>query len=223
MHVSSVKTKQMSRKLWSTLLVGVLLASLVSLVPAAAQASTAGWPHFFGRSVLPGFWITGEVTTVEDGSVTLVLPNHHDAHGMMRFISLQVKLDVDDNSVLLNGDLTPLDVSTLGEGDEVVVVPRFVWGNLVAKLIYAGDPEKLADASYRGELVSETADSLTLKNGRDGEFTVQVDDKTIWYEDEQMTRPAELAEGIPLRVLGAESEDENGDMVIHAVLITPVD
>jgi hypothetical protein len=139
----------------------------------------------------------------------------------MRHVNLQLTLDVDSNSVLLNGDLGALDLATLGEGDEVVVVPRLVWGNLAARLLYAGDPEALAGASYRGELVSDDGESLTLRNGRDGEFAVYVDETTIWYDDGQMERPVELPEEIALRVLGVTDENEEGDEIIRAVLITP--
>lgn len=222
MHVFNVKTRVNQ---WSALprvlIVGVLLANVLAFFPATAQASTSGWwPHFFDRSALPGFWLTAEVTAVEEGSVTLQLPNNR-THGLMRYVSLQLTLDVDDNSVLLDGELGSLELSTLAEGDEVVVVPRLVWGNLVARLLYAGDPEDLAEASYRGELVADEGESLTLENGRDGEFTVQLDEGTIWYDDGQMTRPTELPEEITLRVLGIAEENAEGEEVIRAVLITP--
>jgi len=205
------------------LLVGVLLAGLLALAPTSAQAATSGWwPHFMGGgSAFPGFWLTGEVTEVTDESVTLQLPNHHGKRGMMRYVSLNVTLDVDVNSVLLDGDLGPLALTTLTEGDEVVVVPRLVWGNLVARLLYAGDPKDLADSSYRGKLMVEDGDTLTLQNGRSDTLTVQVDDETVWYDDGQMTHPAELAEDITLRVLGIEEQNEAGDDIIRAVLITP--
>lgn len=212
--------KTISHK-WSALLVGVLLAASLAFFPATAQAATGGWGPFGGGSALPGFWVTGEVTAVEAGSVTLQLPNHHHAHGMMRFVTLQVTLAVDSSSVLLDGELGPLDLSTLAEGDEVVVVPRLVWGNLVARLLYAGDPKDLADASYRGQLVAQDANTLTLENGRKGDFTVQVDDATIWYDDGHMERPTELAEEMTLRVLGVAEEDSEGEDIVRAVLITP--
>lgn len=205
------------------LLVGVLLAGMLALTPTSAQAATNGWwPHFMGGgSGFLGFWLTGEVTEVTEDSVTLQLPNHHRTRGMMRYVSLNVTLDVDVNSVLLDGDLGSLALTTLAEGDEVVVVPRLVWGNLVARLLYAGDPKDLAEASYRGKLLIEDGDVLTLQHGRSDTLTVQVDDETVWYDDGQMTRPAELAEDITLRVLGIETENEAGDDIIRAVLITP--
>jgi hypothetical protein len=212
--------KTISHK-WSALLVGVLLAASLAFFPVVAQAATGGWGPFGGGSALPGFWVTGEVTAVEAGGVTLQLPNHHHAHGMMRFVTLQVTLAVDSSSVLLDGELGPLDLSTLAEGDEVVVVPRLVWGNLVARLLYAGEPEDLADASYRGRLVEEEGDTLTLENGRKGDFTVQVDDATIWYDDGHMERPTELAAEMTLRVLGVAEEDIEGEDIVRAVLITP--
>ena len=226
MHVVNVKTmrihwgKHLSKQ-WGALLVGVLLAASLALSPASAQAATSGWGPFGGSSALPGFWVTGEVTEVGDNSVTVELPNHEHAHGMMRFVSLQVTLEVISSTVMLDGDLAPLDLSTLAEGDELVVVPSLVWGNLVARLLYAGDPEDLADASYRGRLVSQEGDTLMLENGRDGELTVLVDDATAWYDDGQMERPTELAEDITLRVLGVTEENADGDDVIRAVLITP--
>ena len=81
-----------------------------------------------------------------------------------------------------------------------------------------GSPEDLADASYMGRLVAVDGDTLTLEN-RDGEFTVLVDENTIWYDEGKVERPAELAEDAPLRVLGIEEENEAGDTVIRAVLI----
>jgi hypothetical protein len=233
MQLNGMKTHKARRimSLWSVLLAGVLLAGALAFLPATAQAATVPvgaatwWPHFFGSgSVLPGFSVTGEVTKVETDTVTLELPNHHASHhsdGMMRFISLQVKLAVNSDSVLLDGDLGPLTLSSLKEGDEVVVMPRLVWGNLVAQLLYAGDPEELADASYRGRLVSEEGNTLTLENGRDGEFVVQVDDATVWYDNGRMDRPAALSEGMTLRVLGTTEKNDAGDKVIHAVFIRP--
>lgn len=222
MHVDNVKTNVHR---WGALaLASVMLAGLLLLLPKPAQAATTIWGpwHFFGRDqVVPGFWVTGEVTGVEDGSVTVELPNHRHARGMMSHISLQVSLDVVSDTVLLDGELAPLELSTLEEGDEVVVVPGLVWGNLVARLLYVGDPEELADASYTGQLVKADGDTLTLESGREGEFTVVVDDDTIWYDNGQMERPADLPEEIGLRVLGIEDENEEGDDVIHAVLITP--
>ena len=220
-HVQSPARHWLKR--WNALLVGVLLASMMAFVPVPAQATTSGWwPHMWGGgSALPGFWLTGEVTEVTESSVTLELPDRHHAHGMMRYVSLNLTLNVDAATVLLDGDLGPLALSTLGAGDEVVVVPRLVWGKLVARLLYAGDPKDLADASYRGKLLIEDGDTLTLRNGRDGTLTVQVDDATVWYDDGQMTRPSELPEDITLRVLGVEEKNENGDEIIRAVLITP--
>ena len=96
-----------------------------------------------------------------------------------------------------------------------------MWGNLVARLLYVGDPEELADASYSGNLVAEDGDTLTVESEREGEITVVVDDNTIWYDNGQMERPAELPEEIRLRILGIEDENEEGDDIIRAVLITP--
>lgn len=205
------------------LLSGVLVAGALAFVPTPARAATDGWwPHFWGKSeAFPGFWFTGEVMEVAEDSVTLVLPNKHHARGMMRYVSLNVTLDVGEESLLLTDDLAALELATLAEGDDVVVVPRLVWGNLVAQLLYAGEPEDLADAVYRGRLVADDGDTLTLENGRTGEFTVVVDEATVWYEDGQMVRPTELAEDIALRVLGVEEEDADGEEVIRAVLITP--
>lgn len=218
MHVEHVKTRLNQGGM---LVVGLLLAAVLAFAPHAAQAAGEGWPHWGGGSALPGFWLTGEVTAVEEGSVTLQLPNKHHARGMMRYVSLQVELEIISDTVLLDGDLGTLDLTTLAEGDDVVVVPRLVWGNLVAQLLYAGEPEALAEASYRGELVADEGDTLTLDNRREGEFTVVVGEETIWYDNGRMERPAELPEEMNLRVLGVEEENEAGDDVIRAVLITP--
>ena len=206
-----------------TVLTGMLLAALLAFVPATAQAASDGWwPHFMGDDgALPGFWVAGAVTEVSEDSVTVQLPSKHHTHGMMRFVSLNVTLDVDADSLLLTDGLETLDLTTLAEGDEVVVVPRLVWGNLVAQLVYAGEAEELADATYRGKLVAEEGNTLTLRNGRSGEFTVVVDDATVWYDNGPATRPAELAEDLALRVLGVETEDAAGEEVIRAVLVTP--
>jgi hypothetical protein len=221
------KSSEARMKRWGALLSGLLLASMLAFLPSTAQASTSKWWHpFKGDSALPGFWLTGEVVEVEAGSVTVQLPNHRHGHGMMRYVNLQVSFEVDAETVLLNDDLAALELTTLVEGDEVVVVPGLVWGNLVARLLYAGDPKDLAEASHRGRLVEDNGDTLTLESGRDGELTVQVDDATIWYDNGQMERPAELAEELQLRVLGIAveneaGENEAGDEVIRAVLITP--
>jgi hypothetical protein len=226
-HKVSDKVK-MQVKQWGMLLAGLLLACSLAFSPTMAQAATGaqagseGWfPHLWGGAGFPGFWLTGEVTKVGDGSVTVQLPNHRATHGMMRFLSLQVTLDVDSSSVLLNADLGPLEVSSLAEGDEVVVVPGMVWGNLVARMLYAGDPKDLADFTHRGQLVADNGDTLTLKNGREGEFTVQVSDDTVWYDNGKMERPTNLAEEITLRVLGVTEKNDKGDEVIRAVVITP--
>lgn len=219
--VQTLKNK-LGKLRWSLLFAGVLVASLMAFLPGNVQAATEGWPRFWkDRSALPGFWLGGEVVSVEEGSVTLQLPNPHNRHGMMRFVTLNVTLDVVSDTVMLDGDLAPLDLSTLAEGDSVVVVPRLAWGNLVAQLLYAGDPEDLADATYRGKLVEQEGDTLVLENGRDGEFTVLVDDATVWYENGRMERPTELAEDVALRVLGVEEENAEGEDVVRAVLITP--
>ncbi len=223
-HGKGMRDAQSTRRImsWALLLAAVLLAGVFALRPAPAQAATTGWwPHFWGeRTALPGFWLTGEVVEVAEGSVTLQLPNKHHARGMMRHVSLNVTLDVDDNTLLLTDALDALELSTLTEGDDVVVVPRLVWGNLVAQLIYAGEPQDLADATYRGKLVAVEGDTLTLRNGRAGEFTVLVDDTTVWYDNGPGPRPAELGDNLALRVLGVETENEAGDEVIRAVLIT---
>jgi len=201
-----------------------LLACSLAFAPSAAQAATVGWfPHLpmWGNSVFPGFWVTGQVTKVSDNTVTVQLPNHRATQGMMRFLSLQLTMDVDKSSVLLDGDLKPLTLSSLAEGDEVVVVPGMVWGNLVARMLYQGNPKDLADSTYSGELAADNGSTLTLKNGRDDQVTVQVSDQTIWYDNGKMDRPTNLADGITLRVLGNESKDDKGNKVINAVVITP--
>jgi hypothetical protein len=217
------KTKGFAQQ-WILLLAGVLLACSMAFSPATVQAATSGWfPHLpiWGSSVFPGFWVTGQVTKVSDNNVTIQLPNHRATHGMMRFLSLQLTLDVDASSVLLDADLKPLTLSSLAEGDEVVVVPGMVWGNLVARMLYKGDPKDLADSTYRGELVADNGSTLTIKNGRDGEITVQVSDQTVWYDNGKMDRPTNMADGITLRVLGDETKDAKGNKVINAVVITP--
>jgi hypothetical protein len=231
MHVQRVKThikRTIKHKVaqWAALLlVCTMLAGTLALFPTPAQATTTFWGpgHMFGRgdSVLPGFWVTGEVSAVEDTSVTLQLPNHHHARGMMRYVSLQVTLDVISDTILLDETFAPLTLTTLQEGHEVVVSPRLVWGNLVAQLLYKGDPEDLAGASYRGTLVEVDGDTLTLKNRREGEFTVTVDANTIWYDGGPMQRPTELPDEMTLRVLGTATENDEGDEIIHAILITP--
>jgi hypothetical protein len=207
------------------LLIGVLFAGTLALFPTPAQAATTIWGpgDMFGRGgrVLPGFWVTGEVTAVEEESVTLQLPNHHYARGMMRHVRLQVTLAVDSSTILLDREFGPLLLTTLQVGDEVVVSPRLVWGNLVATLLYTGNPEDLADASYRGTLVQADGDSLTLKNRRDGEFIAVVDDNTIWYDGGRMERPAELPDEMVLHILGIAEKNEQGNDVIRAILITP--
>jgi hypothetical protein len=92
---------------------------------------------------------------------------------------------------------------------------------LVAQLVYAGEPEDLAEATYRGRVVAEEGDRLTLRNGRDGEFTVVVDEATIWYDEGRMERPAALAEEMTLRILGVEEEDAEGEEIVRAILVTP--
>lgn len=220
--MKTYKAKSWARQ-WSLLLVGILLACSMAFSPSIAQAATVGWfPHLpiWGNSAFPGFWITGHVTKIGDNNVTVQLPNHRATHGMMRFLSLQLTLGMDDSSVLLDGDLKPLTLSSLAEGDEVVAVPGMVWGNLVARMLYKGDPKDLADSTHRGELVADNGSTLTLKNRRDGEFTVQVSDQTVWYDNGRMDRPTKMAEGITLRVLGDESKDDKGNEVINAVVIT---
>jgi hypothetical protein len=216
---------QIGKQQWAALVSALLLASVLAFLPATAYASTEWWPNFKGGgSALPGFWLTGEVVEVEAGSVTVQLPNHHHARGMMRYVNLQVTFDVDSRTVLLNDELGALELTTLAEGDEVVVVPGLVWGNLMARLLYAGDPEDLADAGYRGRLVEDNGDTLLLESGRNRELTVRVDETTIWYDNGQMERPAELPEEIGLRILGVaeeSAENDDGDEVIRAVLITP--
>lgn len=215
--------KNLFSKQWNVFFAGILLAGMFAFFPSVAQAATGGWfPHFFGGDkLLPGFWVTGEVTEVEEGSVTIELPNKRHARGMMRHVSLQVSFDVDSNSILLDEELAPLDLSSLEVGEGIVVAPRLVWGNLVATFLYAGDPEELADATYRGELVDDEGETLTLEDGRDGEFTVALTEETIWIDNGDMERPAELPEGMILRVLGVSEENEDGDDVIRAVVITP--
>jgi hypothetical protein len=208
-----------------THLLVALLVVVLTLFPLTAHAATEGWgPKFMGsNSALPGFWIAGEIVTVdaEASRVTLLLPTDRHARGMMRHLQLQLELDIDDDSVLLDGELAALELDALAEGDEIVVVPSLVWGNLVARLLYAGEPETLAEASYRGRVASDEGDTITLRHGRRGEITVQVSDETIWYDNGQVERPAELPEEIILRVLGVSGEDEAGEEVVRAMLITP--
>lgn len=222
--------KQNKVKQWGTfLLVSFLVAGALAFLPMPAQAATTGWGpwHLFGGDrVLPGFWVTGEVVEVDGESVTLELPNHRHAHGgMMEHISLQVTMDVISDTVLLDGELAPMEVGTLEAGDEVVVAPRIVWGNLVVRLLYVGEPGDLVDATYTGRLAEQDGDTLTLETGRHDELTVIVDDNTVWYDNGQMERPAELPKEMKLRVLGIEeeidSEDGEDEQVIRAVLITP--
>jgi hypothetical protein len=215
-------SKQISKQ-WSMLLVGILLAGTLAFLPTVAQAASEGWfPHYWGGDkVLPGFWVTGEVTEVEEGSVTVELPNRHHARGMMRHVSLQVTFAIENNSILLDEELAPLELSALEAGDGVVVAPRLSWGNVVASFLYAGDPEELAESTYRGKLVADNGDTLTLENGRDGELTVALTEETIWVDNGEMGRPTELPEDMALRLLGIAEENEDGDEVIRAVVITP--
>src|SRR5215204_445947 len=110
-----ISMRNLKRLQWNALLVGVLLASALAFTPSAAQAASDGWfPHFWGGDkVLPGFWVTGDVTEVEEGSVTVELPNHRHGRGMMSHISLQVTFAVVSNTILLDDALAPLDVTSL--------------------------------------------------------------------------------------------------------------
>jgi hypothetical protein len=230
----NIKTQRGQWGAW--LLSGLLLTSTLALFPAPAQAATTPhvasvmhrgprpdrervWGH--GGPVLKGFWVTGILDAVEEQTVTITLPDRNNARGMMRNISVQVELAVDDSSILLDNDLNPLAMTTLQAGDQVVIVPRLVWGNLTVRLLYVGTPEELTESTYMGHLLAEDTDTLTLENQRDGEFTVVVDEETIWYDDGQMERPAELPEDTALRVLGIQEENEAGEEVIRAILITP--
>lgn len=204
---------------WS--LTALLLTSWLAFAPVPAQAATSG-PAHWGRwgtdhAIMGGFWITGDVTAVDGQNVTVRLPDRGDDHGIMRNISIEVTLAVISDTLILDNDLTTIQATVLAEGDEVVIVPRLVWGNLTARLLFAGAPGELTDHLYRGRLESEADDTLTLDVRREGEVSIVVDENTIWYDQGRVDRPTELPEDIQLRVLGAEQEDGS----IRAVLITP--
>ncbi len=205
---------------WS--LVTVLLASLLAFTPTPVQAgsATAAQMVHSGRwgtshPMIGGFWITGNVTAIEDGKVSVRLPDREHARGFMRNVSIEVTMAVSDDTILFGNDLAPIAATDLQEGDEVVIVPQMVWGNLTARMLFVGEPEDLADHTYRGRLVSEVDDTLTLDGKREN-IEVVVDENTIWYEQGRVDRPAELPEDAPLRVLGVEQEDGT----IRAVMVT---
>jgi hypothetical protein len=201
-------------------LAALLLAGMLAFAPAPAQAatdSTTKWGHWgANHSTMGGFWITGVVTAVDGENITVRLPDNEDAEGIMRNISIEVTLAVSGDSILLGNDLAAVEAAALQEGAEVVIVPRLVWGNLTARMIFVGAPDDLTDHTYRGRLVSEVENTLTLDVRREGEIQVVVDENTIWYDEGRVERPAQLPEEAPLRVLGVEQEDGS----IRAVLIT---
>jgi hypothetical protein len=135
-----------------------------------------------------------------------------------RWIRHEITLAVDEESLLFAGDLTPLALADLQEGDAVLVAPRLAWGAPAIQLLYAGTADELADHTFRGRVESVDGDTLVLAQGRgeQEELTVIVDAATIWLDHGRQGRPDELPEGLPLRVLGTEQEDGT----VQAALIT---
>jgi len=194
------------------LLVGLLAATTLPAY-AAGKRETRAWGHG-----VVGFWMAGEITAVEDETVTLLLPQPQRARGMMRHITVEATMAVDADSVLLNGELGAVDTDDLRVGDKVVVVPRLVWGNLTVRLLFMGSPEDLSDAAYMGRVVAEQEASLTVLRGRDT-LTVLVDEDTVWYDHGRAERPAELPEELVVQMLAVPVEGEED--TVRAALITP--
>ncbi|HXF60514.1 MAG TPA: hypothetical protein VNK95_02785 [Caldilineaceae bacterium] len=196
--------------------------TLLSLLPMAATAAPpAHWPPFapWRRSeyALGPMVLVGTVAGLGENELEVELADWgwSRAH---RWVTHQVSLQIDEDSILLSEALAPLTLADLQEGDWVLVAPRLAWGTPGVRLLYAGAPEAFADHSFRGRLVSLEGDTLVLEEGRrsDDELTVVVNEETIWLDGGRLGRPAELPEGIPLRVLGIEQEDGT----VQAVLVT---
>jgi hypothetical protein len=189
----------------------------MAFAPTPAHAAGKHGDSWGGMDhpMMGGFWIMGDVTAVAADSISVRLPDREYAPDFMRNISIEVTLAVVDDSILLGNDLSVIAATDLQEGDEVVVVPSLVWGNLTARMIFVGAPSDLPDYAYRGRLIGETENMLMLES-RSTTYEVTVDDATIWYEGGRVERPAELAPDLRLQVWGVEQEDGT----IHAVLVT---
>lgn len=193
-------------------------ARVIAAASAGESATAARWRpgrHDVDGPMIHSFWVAAEVTEVTTDTVELELRGRHPG-GFMDQVRWVVTLAVDESSILLDGDLNPVDLANVPVGETAVIVPRLRWGNLGVRLLYLGDPDDLADATYVGRLVSEDENTLTL-DSRDEELTVTVDENTLWVDDSQTGRPAELPEETTLRILGVEQDDDT----IRAVLITP--
>ncbi|MBW7882816.1 MAG: hypothetical protein H3C34_09285 [Caldilineaceae bacterium] len=160
------------------------------------------------------------VESVDGDLLTVVIAQpafNHRFGGAGSFVKTTVTLTVPDTAILFGGDLEPIGLDALEVDDAVYIVPQLYWGNLQVRILVAGDAERLSASVFAGRLVKEEGNTLTLTNVRQAEFTVTVADNTIWYDGGDAGRPESLREGLPLRILGAQSDDGS----VHAVLILP--
>jgi hypothetical protein len=233
------RNRQIRRLVFGVMLVMLLAALLPAPVAAdgRSESSLSRWRPLWAtshqQSATGHYWrpfnswkrgihsfrplvLLGTVDEVGETELSLELELEGWGRGQ-RWLTHIITLAVDENAILLTADLAPLALSELEEGDVALVAPRFAWGAPAVQLLYAGTPEELADHSYQGRLVSVDGNTLLLEQRRrEQDLTVTVDDATIWLDGGHQGRPAELPEGLPLRVLGVEQEDAS----VRAVLIT---
>jgi hypothetical protein len=182
---------------------------------AGADGPLGGHIRDLARRAAKAMAVQGEVTAIGDGTLTVEFQRHTPRLG--DDVTHTATLTLDDASILLDAGFAPLDAAAIEVGDAVVVVPRLVWGEPVVALLYQGAVDDLLDAVYMGELTAIDGDTLTLTNAAtEEEVTVVTDDATIWVDGGELGRPAELAEGLRVRILGVEE-----DGVVRAVVITP--
>lgn len=201
------------RVLAAVLLIAAIALAEFMVNPALAESRHGRWPG--GPHVYPTAIVTGAITEVGDGSLT-VQPESPWAKGRWPVQPPPTAMTFVSDTVVFDHDLVTVTASALVTDTIISAAPIPIWGQMQAQWIFLGTLDELSDYSYRGNLLEATEDSLRIAAPWGDELTIQVNADTVWVDGGQFGRPAVLPTNVALQILGKEAEDGT----ITAVLVT---